>query len=208
MRIAEADPSTRTRIREAALRLVAERGLAGSSIRDVAKEAGVSPGLVQHHFRTKERLKQEVDAWVLDRLRAEFQSVTVSGSMAQVSDLFCQAVVRFGTSHPELPAYISRTMLEGGPMAEAMFDGLIRLTRANLDLVAERGGVRPGLDMVWASIQLTMMWVGPLLLQPLIERHLDQPLISDGGIERWRDANAALARHGLLPPEGDVVEPG
>src|SRR5579875_1075406 len=112
MRIADADPSTRSRIREAALRLMAERGLAGTSIRDVAREAGVSPGLVQHHFRTKEGLKREVDAWVVEQLGREFESVTVSGSMTQVSDEFCQAVVRFGTSRPELPAFIARTMLE------------------------------------------------------------------------------------------------
>lgn len=207
MRIADADQSTRTRIREAALRLMAERGLAGTSIRDVAKEAGVSPGLVQHHFRTKEGLKQEVDAWVVERLGSEFASVTVSGSMTQVSDEFCQAVVRFGTSQPELPAFIARTLLEGGPMAEAMFDGMVGLTRANLELVEAAGGVRAGTDMTWAAIQLTMMWIGPLLVQPLIERHLDQPLISDAGIDRWRAANAAMA-HGLLSPEGDAVEPG
>ncbi|HEX4214284.1 MAG TPA: TetR/AcrR family transcriptional regulator [Candidatus Dormibacteraeota bacterium] len=208
MRIAETDPSTRSRIREAALRLMAERGLAGTSIRDVAREAGVSPGLVQHHFHTKERLKQEVDAWVVEQLRGEFESVTVSGSMAQVSDQFCRAVVRFGTSCPELPAFIARTLLEGGAMAEGMFDGLVGLTRASLELVAAEGGLWPGTDMVWASIQLTMMWLGPLLVQPLIERHLDQPLISDAGIERWRLANAALVRRGLLSPERDAVEPG
>jgi AcrR family transcriptional regulator len=207
MRIGEVDPPTRTRIREAALRLLAGRGLAGTSIRDVAKAAGVSPGLVQHHFHTKEGLKRQVDEWVVDLLRVEFRNVTVTGSMAEVSDQFCASVVRFGTSYPELPPYIARTMLEGGPMARGLFDGLLGVTRANLDLVAERGGVWPGTDLAWASLQLTLMWLAPLLLQPLVEPHLDGPLLSDAGLERWRSANASLVRRGLVPPEGGAAEP-
>src|SRR5206468_4735750 len=41
------------RIRDAALRQFAARGVAAASLRHVAKAAGVSPGLVQHHFRSK-----------------------------------------------------------------------------------------------------------------------------------------------------------
>jgi AcrR family transcriptional regulator len=42
------DLSTYARIRNAALEGFATRGVAATSIRDVATAAGVSPGLVQH----------------------------------------------------------------------------------------------------------------------------------------------------------------
>lgn len=40
----------------AALRVIAEQGLAGLSVRTVAAEAGVSPAQVQYYFRTKTEL--------------------------------------------------------------------------------------------------------------------------------------------------------
>jgi AcrR family transcriptional regulator len=41
---------------DAALRVFAEKGFAGSSIVDVGKAAGVSPGLIYHYFDSKEAM--------------------------------------------------------------------------------------------------------------------------------------------------------
>src|SRR6266542_759545 len=53
------DLTARARIRDAALRLFAERGVDGATIRDIAKAAGVSAGLVRHHFGSKEALRDQ-----------------------------------------------------------------------------------------------------------------------------------------------------
>jgi AcrR family transcriptional regulator len=64
----------RARIAEAVLDLVAQHGLEEVSIRHVAARAGVSVGMVQHHFRTKDDLMrfalQRVSAGVQERLGA------------------------------------------------------------------------------------------------------------------------------------------
>ncbi|MFI0911772.1 TetR/AcrR family transcriptional regulator [Streptomyces abikoensis] len=44
----------RHRIAEALWRIASERGLDGASLRDVAAEAGISLGQLQHYFRTKD----------------------------------------------------------------------------------------------------------------------------------------------------------
>jgi AcrR family transcriptional regulator len=49
----------RTAIIEAAARVIARRGYEGARLADVADEAGVSIGLVQHYFRSRERLMAE-----------------------------------------------------------------------------------------------------------------------------------------------------
>src|SRR5437868_3730609 len=49
-----------TRIVEAMRASVAARGIAGSTFVHVAREAGVSRGLLHHYFATKERLLVEV----------------------------------------------------------------------------------------------------------------------------------------------------
>jgi AcrR family transcriptional regulator len=46
----------RSRIAEAILRIAASRGLDEVSLRDVAAEAGVSMGQVQHYFSTKREM--------------------------------------------------------------------------------------------------------------------------------------------------------
>lgn len=51
---------TKAEILAAARRLFAEHGILGVSVRDVAKEAGVTHGLVHHYFGTKEQLTAEV----------------------------------------------------------------------------------------------------------------------------------------------------
>ena len=52
---------SRERIRTTALRLFAAQGAAATSLREVAREAGVAPGLVVHHFGGKEGLRAAVD---------------------------------------------------------------------------------------------------------------------------------------------------
>ena len=48
--------------------LFAERGVDAVSVRDVASAAGVSPGLVVHHFGTKQALREAVDDHVTEVL--------------------------------------------------------------------------------------------------------------------------------------------
>jgi TetR/AcrR family transcriptional regulator, transcriptional repressor of bet genes len=55
----------REQITEAVYRLIAQRGFDAVSLREVAAEAGVSMGLVQHYFRTKDQMLH----FALDRMR-------------------------------------------------------------------------------------------------------------------------------------------
>ena len=61
MRIDPDDRKTAAGIRDTAMGLFAARGVAGVTVRQIASAAGVSPGLVMHHFGSKEGLKEAVD---------------------------------------------------------------------------------------------------------------------------------------------------
>src|SRR5699024_4209490 len=66
--VSASDPSDltgRARIRNTALRLFAERGFAGTTVRDVAAAAGVSPALVRHHCAGKDGLREAWDTYAL-----------------------------------------------------------------------------------------------------------------------------------------------
>ena len=53
---AERSQSTQQDLIDAAIRVIAERGLANASTFEIAKAAGVTPGALQHHFASKNEL--------------------------------------------------------------------------------------------------------------------------------------------------------
>ena len=76
------DVTTRTRIRDAALRLFAERGIGAATIRDIATEAGVSSGLVRHHFGSKEALRDACDTYAAEEIAVLREELIGQGRVA------------------------------------------------------------------------------------------------------------------------------
>ncbi len=54
----------------------------GTKIRDIARAAGVSAGLVRHHFGSKEALRDACDSYALDRLMRIKEQALLEGHMA------------------------------------------------------------------------------------------------------------------------------
>ncbi|MFI0425250.1 TetR/AcrR family transcriptional regulator [Spongiactinospora sp. 9N601] len=110
------DLTARARIRDAALAEFAERGFKGATMKAVADAAGVSIGLVQHHFGTKEGLQEACDSYVRD---------TVLGAAGQVQDgaevtpEFLRGIYEANRLSVR---YLARALVEGSPVAAAMFD--------------------------------------------------------------------------------------
>lgn len=65
---------------DALMRLAATRGLEGVSLRHVAAQAGVSTGMVQHYFRTKDEMMTFALGMVMDRIRERSQAELAPGS--------------------------------------------------------------------------------------------------------------------------------
>jgi AcrR family transcriptional regulator len=71
----------RTQIADALMRVAAEQGLEAVSLRHVAAEAGVSAGMVQHYFRTKD----EMMTFAMDVVRERNQA-RVTEAVAALGD--------------------------------------------------------------------------------------------------------------------------
>src|ERR1700749_990429 len=78
---AELNGDKATRIVDAMRRSVATRGIAGSTFDHVAREAGVSRGLLHYYFQTKERLLLEVVRLECEA-RGELLDQAVAGAQA------------------------------------------------------------------------------------------------------------------------------
>ena len=89
----------RTQMLEAAMEVIAERGLCETRIADVADRAGLSPALVVYYFGSKETLLTEALAYAEDLFYIEaFRELTgiegASKRLVRLIDLACPPVVR------------------------------------------------------------------------------------------------------------------
>src|SRR5688500_16943078 len=106
------DLTARARIRDAAIRLFAERGIAGTTVRDIAQQAGVSPGLLRHHFGSKDALREACDTYALDRIVKIKEELYLDGKVATPGFL--------PSIHPTivlLYRYVTQALLDGSPSA-------------------------------------------------------------------------------------------
>jgi AcrR family transcriptional regulator len=108
---------TRNRIVEAALGVFAENGFHGATMRDIATQAGVSQGLLHHHFGGKEALWHLVG----ERLSADFLDYVADALEPPESDeAFARALgayLRYWRDHPAAFRFNLWRLLEG-PRAE------------------------------------------------------------------------------------------
>lgn len=114
-----ADLTTRARIRDAALAQFAEYGFPGATLKGIAERAGVSVGLVQHHFGTKDNLRTACDEAVVDMFRRQTTQAAASGELTEpgyISELF--------NASPLLLRYLARAAVDGGPAAATVLDEL------------------------------------------------------------------------------------
>jgi TetR/AcrR family transcriptional regulator, regulator of cefoperazone and chloramphenicol sensitivity len=116
------DLTSRARIRDSALEQFALHGFDGATIRGIAEAAGVSPGLVQHHFRSKEALRRACDDAVLDLVRRKLAG-TRDGQISNPT--FLAALY---SSAPALIRYIARAVADGSTAGAELFDDMAAAT--------------------------------------------------------------------------------
>ncbi|MDA2811749.1 TetR/AcrR family transcriptional regulator [Nocardiopsis sp. RSe5-2] len=116
------DLTARARIRDAALARFAARGYSGTTLKGVAEDAGVSVGLVQHHFGTKDGLRRACDDFAAQTL-ASLDGLGVTGGEITDAD-FLAGMFR---ASPPVLRYVARTMVEGTPSAASFFDSGARV---------------------------------------------------------------------------------
>lgn len=181
------DLTARARIRDAALAEFGAHGTAGATIRGIARRAGVSPALVQHHFGTKEGLRAACDDHVLTYYRETTEAAFDRGEIGDSS--FLSTV--YASSRPVLD-YLARALVDGSPAAAAVFDEMVALTERYF-------ADRPGLaDPRTRAIVYTSMRLGGLVLHQHVARLMEVGSITDAGPELGR-ATLDVVSPDILP---------
>jgi AcrR family transcriptional regulator len=181
----QSDLTARARIRDAAIELFGRKGIAAASVRDIAQAAGVSSGLLRHHFGSKEGLRDACDEYALDQVKAlgiQFTETSVIG--------------RIPPEIMRLQQYLIRSMMDGSPNALAMFDRTLEYGEYWLENSGPETSDPRAYLAVIAVMKMSMFVMGDLLSHALGER-VDEP----AGWARVIGASVEIFAQPLVTPE-------
>ena len=193
------DRSSIERIRNAALKTFGTHGTSSTSLRTVAEAAGVSVGLVQHHFINKAGLIQAVDDHVMGVVISTISQPIPPPPADSIAEMGSR-VTRIVADHPEIADYVGRALIDGSPLGAAIFDTLTAFGIARWNQRAERGETRPEVDVTWGALNSLVLALGTMIMRGHIERQLPEPLTAPTQLERWQQSVNMLLRDGLFRP--------
>ncbi|MBL1076113.1 TetR family transcriptional regulator [Nocardia sp. 2] len=141
MRSATEDLTTRARIRDAAVTVFGDQGF-GVGVRAIAAAAGVSPGLVIHHFGSKDGLREACDNHVREVIRTAkteyVQHPSPGGLLQQLAEIEDFA--------PHM-AYLMRSFQAGGALTLSFYEHMLADVEEYLRLGVEAGTLRAPRDL-------------------------------------------------------------
>src|SRR5689334_11422948 len=134
----------RERILDSAARLIAAKGFAATTVRDIATGAGLNLAMIHYYFGNKEGLYRaifEEKVSTVQRLLAD--AALGEGSCRERLERFVRAYAAFLCRHPHFARIIQREMLGGGPTFRDVLGPQIARNYALLRGIVE-DGVRRG----------------------------------------------------------------
>ncbi len=194
------DRTARARIRDAAIARFGADGIAATSLRTIAADAGVSPALVIHHFGSKEALRASCDAHVAAAVR-EGKSAAMAGGPG----LDALAAIRRLDDAVPLLRYLARVLVEPSPRVAALVDEMVADAVAYTAEGERTGFLRPSADPRARAAVMTIWSLGALALHDHVARLLGADLL-DGtaGIAAYSLPALELLGEGVLTPEAHL----
>ncbi|MGY1601742.1 TetR family transcriptional regulator [Geodermatophilus sp. SYSU D00815] len=158
MRSVADDLTGRARIRDAAIRRFGAEGF-GASVRAIAADAGVSPGLVIHHFGSKENLRAACDEHVLQVIRETETDAFTSGSPAEWLGYFAAV-----EEYAPMVGYLVQALLAGGDLAATLLRRMTEDAEQYLGEAVAAGRMRPSRDPAARAAFLVDVGLGAVLV--------------------------------------------
>jgi AcrR family transcriptional regulator len=192
--LGDPDRTARARIRDAAIARFASDGVAATSLKSIAADAGTSTPLVIHHYGSKEGLRDACDEYVVAAIRAiKHASVAAGRSL----DPF--PVIRDLQQGPPLLKYLSRTLADSSPQVAALIDELVDDAVAYMAEGIRSGLLKPTDHPREVAIVLTLWQLGALVLHEHAERLLGVDLTGDPeGLMAWALPATEILTKGVI----------
>ncbi len=158
------DLTARARLRDAAIALVS-RGEKPTA-RSIAAEAGVSIGLIRHHFGTMEGLLLACDEHVATLIR-DAKNDAIRGAIPDVTTAMRQ------TGQVHIMGYLAHRLTESSPAIEALVDQLADDAVGYWQRSIDAGLMTPIPNLEVAARMITIYSLGSLVLSGHLKRLLN-----------------------------------
>jgi len=192
------------RLIKVAMRMFADKGYDGITVRDISAAADVSVGLINHHFGSKEGLREAVDRHFIEQFEEVlFEERPAPSSEAEGIAQSVEFTENWINRHIDdwdlTKAYMRRALLEGSDWGSGLFDRFYNVVRTAVDRMDADGKIRPDVDRLWLPLLVMYLELGTLLLEPYVER-----VLGKSGFDRdlWRRRHRAyidLIYRGVRP---------
>ena len=154
----DSDLTTAARIRNAAIARFAHDGF-GVSLRAIAADAGVTAGLITHHFGSKDGLRRACDAEVLRLTEEVKRSSAYFGGPTDLMTQMSQV-----KEYIPATAYAMRSIVEGGELATELLDLFVKDAVSYTAAAVEAGTITPSRNEEARARYLLYSGFGALLL--------------------------------------------
>lgn len=173
-------PDLRAQLLDAALACFVAKGIAATSLRDIATEAHVTPALLHYYFGDKAQLQQEVIAQkILPIFAALRQPLLQAGDdIAELIAGFVTGIGRIVTEHPWLPPlWVREVLCEGGALRDLLFDHigpqLPQMMARRFAEAQAQGRINPDLDPRLLMVSLVGLTLFPAAGAPIWRKLLN-----------------------------------
>lgn len=194
------DLTARARIRDAAMRQFTEPGFQRATIRGIAADAGVSAGLVRHHFGSKEALREAVDAHVIQEVRRVNDEILADGLRGDLGPAMAtrQETVRRIRPHQR---YLMRALMDGSPAAAKVFDEMVSMTEQWIAIADAGRTDPPPADVRIRAAVLNAMKMGVGLLHEHVSRAAGVDIFTPEGDRLLAVAMLDIFSHDVMSPD-------
>jgi AcrR family transcriptional regulator len=189
---------TRARILQKARDAFAEMGFAGASIRDIAREAGVTHSMITYHFGTKDHLWREavrdMFALIEAHVFAPGHDDPALDDMARFR-LMLRRYTRYCAQHPEHARITIAESIRGGDRLQWMIDTFVRQNHAGFTPCIQAlmaTGALPAVQLESLHYAIVGMAQLPFVLAREAQGAFGYDFTSEEAIERHADAILAL----------------
>lgn len=195
MRSTEEASSAQDRILQAGLSRFPKDGFEATTVRALAADADVSPGLVIHYFGSKQGLRQACDSYVVGQIRDMKGEAIATDSLDDPSTI----AGGFQMAGP-LMRYLGWSLSTGSDDAARLFDEMVEESARLTRMAIEAGALEPSTDPEARAAVLLSMQMGSLLMQEHVSRVLGVDLLSIEGVMRASRASLEIFTGAMFPP--------
>lgn len=166
---ADQDLTAKARIRNCALQLYAANGEDRTSMRAIASAAGVTVGLVVHHFGTKDGLRDAVEQAIVELFASALTDIPRDLTGSDIARARNESVGNMLVDHPEVVDCLRRALLEPGGRRGHLLERLTELTHREVVAMRESGSASRGRPDSVQVMDVMVDQLGRLFLQPLVD---------------------------------------